>query len=163
MDDESDTEISPGTHSEKRSPANPTGHVPLSQRGLPLQGANVSGHTWRRPGDRLYGTLTLTLYYADRMDMIDYNVGDISETGRLAICDCLDRIAGVLYTESGTISSTIPYRVPECHEAPSDPERQEDNGGSGRRPVQKSLWDVLPPEQSTTSLSAESTPTDMAE
>ena len=152
----SDTETSPGELSGKKCTENPTGPVPLSRLGLPLLGAHVSGVIFRRPGERMYGTLTLILSYSDRQDMIDYYAGDISETGRSVICDCLDRIAGQLFTESGTISSTIPYRAPESPAGQSDPEKPESNTGGASATQMKFAWEIAR-QESNVSLSTQGT------
>ena len=104
----------------------------------------------------MYGTLTLILSYSDRQDMIDYYAGDISEKGRSVICDCLDHIAGQLFTESGTISSTIPYRVPESPKEVSDPEKQENNTGGASATQMIFAWEIAQPESSV-SLSTQDT------
>lgn len=89
----------------------------------------------------MYGTLTLTVCYADKLVMTDYYGADLSETARSVICDSLDRIAAVLSTESGTISSEIPLSAPGFRTVPYEKARLERIGGRATRAQQKLLWD----------------------
>lgn len=88
----------------------------------------------------MYGTLTLTVCYADKLVMTDYYAADISETGKRAICAHLDAIAALLSTESGITSSEIPYAAQECPEGPLGRERRERITGDVQKSQQKLLW-----------------------
>lgn len=88
----------------------------------------------------MYGTLTLTVCYAERLVMTDYYGADLSETARQEICASLDRIALLLSTESGIISSEIPFAAQECPEGPLGRERRERITGDCTQPQQRLLW-----------------------
>lgn len=90
----------------------------------------------------MYGTLTLTVCYATKLVMTDYYGADLSETARLAILESLDRIAAVLSTESGIISSEIPLNVPGLETVPSRKERLEKITSDVQEPQQRLLWDT---------------------
>lgn len=85
--------------------------------------------------------LTLTACYADRLVMTDFYGADLSATAQRAILESLDRIAAVLSTESGIMSSEIPLNVPECRTVPYEKERLERITGDVTRSQQKLLWD----------------------
>lgn len=89
----------------------------------------------------MYGTLTLTVCYADKLVMTDYYGADLSETGKRVILGCLDAIARQLSLESGTISSEIPLCARECPAGPLGQERRERITGDAQGSQQKLLWD----------------------
>ena len=88
----------------------------------------------------MYGTLTLTVSYADRLVMTDFYGRELSETARRAICASLDSIAQVLSTERGIISSTIPLAAQESPGGACSPEKRERIGSDAKGPQQKLLW-----------------------
>lgn len=136
-----DTATSAGTHSDLSDTAKATGLSQQSPPGSPAPAGYVSGIILRRPGDPLYGTLTLTRCYATKLVMTDYYGRDISEKGKQAICAHLDAIAQLLSTESGTMSSEIPLCARECPEGPLGQERRERITGDVKQSQQRLLWE----------------------
>ena len=88
----------------------------------------------------MYGTLTLTVCLPDKLVMTDYYGQDLSETARREICGWLDRIANVLSTESGIISSEIPLNAPGLETVPSRKEKLEKITSDVTLPQQKLLF-----------------------
>lgn len=135
------TDASAGTPSASNATEKATGQSQPSPDGSPASAGYVSGLIIRRPGERMYGTLTLTRCYATKVVMTDYYGVDISETGKRAICGHLDAIAALLSTESGIISSEIPLNAPECRTVPSEKARLEKSISDAQGLQQKLLWE----------------------
>lgn len=138
---ELDTETSHGTPSDSNNTENHTGQCPQSLHGLPPPPAFVSGIIIRRPGERMYGILTLTLSLPTKLVSYDYYGADISEMGKRVILGSLDAIAKQLSMECGTISSEIPLPAPECPTVPSEKERLGRIISDVQAPQQRLLWD----------------------
>lgn len=135
------TVTSQDTLSERKHTANLIGQCLQLPPGLPRPQGYVSGLILRRPGERMYGMLTLTVCLPDKLASIDFYGADISEEGRRVILDSLDRIAAQLFLESGTIGLEIPLSAPESRTVPSEKERLEKITSDVSQGQQKLLWD----------------------